>query len=99
VYDANVCVSSPDACVNEDELAEIEGFANRVENAMTATTGELIRGLGPVSLDNELVASLVETAVGVIGRKVVEKVGWCYFCVAGSNTQPTDIVRVTIAID
>jgi len=40
-------------------------------------TGQVIRGIGWVSLNNEALAKLIETAAGVVVRKGAEKVAWC----------------------
>ena len=70
---------SKDALVNEMEFGFVNEFSSGVEGAVSTAVGQLVRGAGPLSLNNEALASLIETAVGVTVRKAMEKVTWCLF--------------------
>ena len=65
--------------VSGDEFGTVDGWANATEGAISAGTGRLVRGAGPLALNNEAIARLIETFVGVLVRKVTEKAIWCLF--------------------
>lgn len=71
--------------VNEGEFARIESRSGMVEAAVGAGVGRLVRGLGFVSMNNESLATLIETAFGVTSRKVAEKVFWCSYACEGDS--------------
>jgi len=74
--------------VSIDEFAQIGDYANSVESAVGAAVGRLVRGASWFSLNNEAAASLVETAVAVIARKLAEKALWClYACPPAGSTK------------
>ena len=63
--------------LDETQFMKVNSLASRAETAAAAGTGQLIRGLGWVSLNNESLAKIIETAAGVAVRKGSEKVAWC----------------------
>jgi hypothetical protein len=65
--------------VSAEEFGTVERMANQTEGWSSAALGRLIRGAGPVALNNEALATLLETIVGSIVRKVTEKAAWCVF--------------------
>jgi hypothetical protein len=65
--------------VSVDQFAQISSLANTVEGVAGSAIGRLVRGAGWISLNNEALASMVETIVGVAAQKVTEKVLWCRF--------------------
>lgn len=64
--------------VDETEFGEIETRASRIELLASSGVGRVIRGIGLVALNNEAIATAIETAVGVAARKHTEKVLWCW---------------------
>jgi len=64
--------------VTKDDFGEIEQVANKVDGSTSALGGRLIRGIGPVALNNESIAKLLEALMGVVSRKATEKVAWCW---------------------
>lgn len=65
--------------VDEDEFGRIELRAAQVEGVVSTGTGRLIRGASFFSLNNEALATAIETAVGVAMRKQAEKALWCWY--------------------
>ncbi len=70
-YDGKIIEAAQFASVNE--------YADLSESLAATATGQIIRGASWISLNNEALAKLIETAVGVIARKAAEKVSWCVF--------------------
>jgi hypothetical protein len=63
------------------DFESVESWANRTESGSSALVGRLVRGGGWIALNNEALAQLLETLVGVFVRKSTEKVAWCaYSC-------------------
>jgi hypothetical protein len=72
--------------VTPDEFASIDARASQVDAASASAIGRVIRGGGFISLNNEALASMIETVIGVTLRKGTEKVLWCWYaCAAQSN--------------
>lgn len=72
--------------LKEDEFGKVNQVASRMEAVSSAAVGQLVRGAGWVSLNNEALAKLLETFVGVTFRKVTEKAAWCrYSCNLDAN--------------
>jgi hypothetical protein len=62
-----------------DALARVTRDAMRTEAAVTSLVGKAVRGGGAFGLQNETLAAMLETAAGVIAKKLVEHEGFCYF--------------------
>jgi hypothetical protein len=62
-----------------DALARVTRDALRAEAAVTSEVGKAVRGGSIFSTQNETVAAGLETAAGVIAKKLVEHGGVCYF--------------------
>lgn len=62
-----------------DELAKVTTDALRAEAAVISHVGELIRGGGGLGINNETLASVLETAAGVIAKKLAEHELFCYY--------------------
>ncbi|HJT19282.1 MAG TPA: hypothetical protein VJ746_02350 [Nitrospira sp.] len=62
-----------------EDLAGVTSRALRAEAAVTAEVGHTVRGAGVFGTGNETLAAAVETAGGVIAKKLVEHEGFCYF--------------------
>jgi hypothetical protein len=65
--------------VDAAEFERVESRANQLEGVTAAATGRLIRGLSWFSLNNEALATALETAAGVATRKFGEKAMWCWY--------------------
>jgi len=68
-----------------DDFAMVNDYSNRIEGITSAVIGRVIRGVSWFSLNNESLAVLIETAVGVMAKKASEKVLWCGLCVMRKN--------------
>lgn len=62
-----------------DALARVTRDALRAEAAATSLVGKAVRGGSAFGANNETVAATMETAAGVIAKKLVEHEGFCYF--------------------
>ncbi|HXH85194.1 MAG TPA: hypothetical protein VNI35_00120, partial [Nitrospira sp.] len=65
--------------ISLDALARITRDALRAEAAVTSLVGKTVRGGSVFSIQNETVAATLETAAGVIAKKLVEHEGFCYY--------------------
>lgn len=63
--------------VTEEDFQDIESKARKAEAKVAGIVGKAIRGGSWGSLNNEAIATLLETASGVVARHVVERAGWC----------------------
>ena len=62
-----------------DAFARITRDALRAEAVTTSLVGKAVRGGSVFSIQNETIASTLETAAGVIIKKLVEHEGFCYY--------------------
>lgn len=62
-----------------DAFARVTRDALRAEAAVTSAVGKAVRGGSIFSIQNETYAATLETAAGVIAKKLVEHEGFCYF--------------------
>jgi hypothetical protein len=69
-----------------DAFARVTRDALRAEAAVTSAVGKAVRGGSIFSIQNETYAATLETAAGVIAKKLVEHEGFCYF----QTIQPTE---------
>ena len=67
------------APISLEALARITRDALRAEAAVTSLVGKTVRGGSVFSIQNETVAATLETAAGVIAKKLVEHEGFCYY--------------------
>jgi hypothetical protein len=51
----------------------------RAEAAVTSAVGKAVRGAGVFGTNNETLAAAVETAGGVLAKKLAEHEAFCYF--------------------
>lgn len=73
--------------VTPDQFVAVNDWGNKVEGVVGAAVGQAIRGISWISLNNEALAKMIETAVGVAARKGTEKLAWCFYaCRATGNT-------------
>ncbi|MBI3806564.1 MAG: hypothetical protein HY281_03475 [Nitrospirae bacterium] len=65
--------------ISLEALARVTRDALRAEAAVTSLVGKAVRGGSVFSTQNETLAASLETAAGVIAKKLVEHEGFCYF--------------------
>jgi hypothetical protein len=62
-----------------EALARVTRDALRAEAAVTSLVGKAVRGGSVFGTQNETLAATLETAAGVMAKKLVEHEGFCYF--------------------
>ena len=62
-----------------EALARVTRDALRAEAAVVSTVGKAVRGGSVFGTQNETLAATLETAAGVIAKKLVEHEGFCYY--------------------
>jgi hypothetical protein len=62
-----------------EALARVTRDAMRAEVAVTSLVGKTVRGGSVFSIQNETLAASLETAAGVMAKKLIEHEGFCYF--------------------
>jgi hypothetical protein len=99
----DLCFETQPRGLKAEDSDKVNERANQVESATSTITGQAIRGISWISLNNEALAKLIETAVGVAARKATEKVTWCYYACRASSSGKADMpapqavpVQVTI---
>ena len=65
--------------IDLDAFARVTRDALRAEAAVTSEVGKAVRGGSLFGTQNETFAAGMETAAGVIAKKLVEHAGFCYF--------------------
>jgi hypothetical protein len=65
--------------ISLEALARVTRDALRAEAAVTSLVGKAVRGGSVFSTQNETFAATLETAAGVIAKKLVEHEGFCYY--------------------
>lgn len=60
----------------EDVIAAVDEKASRADSLASVATGQVIRGLSVIALNNEALAKSAENFAGVLARKVVERAAW-----------------------
>ena len=68
-----------------EALARVTRDALRAEAAVTSLVGKAVRGGSVFSAQNETLAATLETAAGVMAKKLVEHEGFCYFQVTAGQ--------------
>lgn len=65
--------------ISLEALSRVTRDALRAEAAVTSRVGKAVRGGSVFSTQNETLAATLETAAGVIAKKLVEHEGFCYY--------------------
>jgi hypothetical protein len=65
--------------ISLEALARVTRDALRAEAAVTSLVGKAVRGGNVFSIQNETLAATLETAAGVIAKKLVEHEGFCFY--------------------
>lgn len=81
------CSDIADRILTDAQFAKIESIASQVDGATLAVAGSYLRGASWFSLNNEYIATTLETAIAVTARKSAEKVVWCYY-----RCKPVDVL-------
>ncbi len=74
-----------------EALARVTREALRTEAAVTSLVGKAVRGGSVFGTQNETLAATLETAAGVMAKKLVEHEGFCYYQV--SEGRPNNAAR------
>lgn len=98
LFTADECITSaPADKVAADSIAQFDMLASASEALATAATGAILRGINAVAMNNEAVAQVLETFVGVNARKITEKLAYMTslqgnsICPARATTAPLRI--------
>jgi hypothetical protein len=81
-----------------EAFARITRDALRAEAAVTSEVGKAVRGGNIFSIQNETYAATLETAAGVIAKKLVEHEGFCYFQTIQQSQNKKETHPITGAI-
>jgi hypothetical protein len=68
--------------ISLEALGRVTRDALRAEAAVTSLVGKAVRGGSVFGTQNETVAATLETAAGVMAKKLVEHEGFCYYQVS-----------------
>jgi len=71
--------------ISLEALARVTRDALRAEAAVTSRVGKAVRGGSVFGAQNETVAASLETAAGVIAKKLVEHEGFCYYQITAAG--------------
>lgn len=74
--------------VSAEKFEQIEVRANQVEGVVAAGTGRIIRGISVIALNNEALATVIETAVGLAVRKTTETIMYCWYACGPTAANP-----------
>jgi hypothetical protein len=88
------CYDPSKAPVSADNFTKVNQYAAASETVASGGVGLLIRGGFWVALNNENLATAVETGVGVTARKTAERVAWDYL---SCTNAPGDFRAVAIS--
>lgn len=80
----------PGVC--EEQFTKVNDWANRAEGIVGSATAQAIRGISWISLNNEALAKMIETAVGVAARKGTEKLAWCVYACSPKVCASTEVL-------
>jgi hypothetical protein len=79
------CYDPSKATVSADNFTKVNQYAAEAETVASGGIGLLVRGGFWVALNNENLATAVETGVGVTARKTAERVAWDYLSCANPS--------------
>ena len=82
------CYIEADQQVKADQFSKVNDRSNQAESLAATATGQAIRGISWLSLNNEALAKVVETTVGVVARKATEKITWCVYACSTNKDNP-----------
>jgi hypothetical protein len=76
-----------------EALARLTRDALRAEATVTAAVGKAVRGGSVFGTQNETLAASLETAAGVMAKKLIEHEGFCYFQVTQGTPVAGNVSR------
>ncbi len=82
---STVCQIKQELCyptkndIGEKEFVAVNEYSDMINTYVSNYTGNLIRGAGWFSLNNEAIAKIVEASLGTIAKKAAEKVAYCMY--------------------
>ncbi|HXX76341.1 MAG TPA: hypothetical protein VEI50_14525 [Nitrospiraceae bacterium] len=76
--------------ISYDQFARVARDAMLAEAIVTSAVGKAVRGAGVFGTNNETLAAAVETAGGVLAKKLAEHEAFCYFRVTKGKPQVMD---------
>ena len=82
---STLCYSEKTGGISADDFASVGEHADKVDTLVSNAVGKAIRGGGWISLNNEAIASIIESAVGTAAKKVAEKVAYCTYSYMSEN--------------
>jgi hypothetical protein len=65
--------------ISYDQFARVARDAMLAEAIVTSAVGKAVRGAGVFGTNNETLAAAVETAAGVLAKKLAEHEAFCYY--------------------
>lgn len=75
LFDTGECVSASQTDLAK-VIASVDEKASRADSLASVATGQIIRGISVIALNNEALAKSAENLAGVVARKVVERAAW-----------------------
>lgn len=75
LFGASECVAA-DQTRLLDVVTSVDEKASRADSFASVATGQIIRGISVIALNNEALAKSAENFAGVLARKVVERAAW-----------------------
>jgi hypothetical protein len=76
--------------ISYDQFARVARDAMLAEAVVTSTVGKAVRGAGVFGTNNETLAAAVETAGGIIAKKLAEHETFCYYRVTKGRPLSAD---------
>lgn len=81
-----LCYSEQNGGISADDFVSVGEHSDKIDTLVSNAVGKVIRGGWWISLNNEAVASIIESAVGTAAKKVAEKVAYCtYSCITANK--------------
>jgi len=106
LFDSSDCLTTVDnssktssAAKDESVTQDIDAISSASESLSTAATGAIIRGVNVVALNNEAVAQVLETLVGVTSRKISEKLLYLTITQDGNTTCPAKASTAPLTVE
>lgn len=86
----SACFTEKDGELTSEEFSAVAENSDKVDALVSNAAGKVIRGGWLASLNNEALASIIETAIGTAAKKATEKIGYCtYSCLKKGSVSAT----------
>jgi hypothetical protein len=76
--------------ISTQDFYAVSELANQTEAHVSTAVGQLTRGVWWTSLNNEALASIIETSAGAVAKKCAEKFGYCVYSCAKMHGKSRD---------